>query len=66
MIIKSFVSNGDVFSNFECVTGYAYVNAVLWVKSALLSVICAVFGLSQDSCVHLNRIECLLPQRCIS
>ena len=64
MNITVFTSSDDVFVNCECIKGYAFKNAAIGEKCALLPVMTAVFGLSQDTCAHLCRIECLLPQRC--
>ena len=62
MNIKRFASEDNVFVNYECIKGYAFKNAAAWVKSAILPVICAVWGLSGDNCAHFCRIECLLPK----
>lgn len=59
-----FATDGNVFTDCECIKGYAFKNAAAWVKCTLLSVICAVFGLSQGNCAHFSRIECLLPHNC--
>ena len=62
MNISTFTSGGNLFVNCECVKSYAFQNAETRGRSVLLPVICAVFGLSQDCCAHLSRIECLLPR----
>lgn len=54
----------NVFAGCECIHGYAFKNAATWDNCALLPVITAGLGLKQDTCAHLNRIECLLPQSC--
>ena len=64
MNISVFAQNDNVFSNCECIKGYAFKNAAVWVKCALLPVICANFGQSGDSCAHFSRVECLLPHAC--
>ena len=61
MNISAFSAGGSVYMNCECVNGYAFENAIVWVKSALLPVICAIFGLLRGYCAHFRRIECLLP-----
>ncbi len=61
MNISAFYSNGSVYKNCECIKGYAFKNAAVGVKYALLPVICANSGLLQDHCAHYSRIECLLP-----
>lgn len=61
MNITVFSSSGNVYSYCECINGFAFKNVTSWVKCALLPVICAGFALSQDSCAHFGRIECLLP-----
>ena len=61
MNISTFCSNSNVFINCECIKGYAFKNAAFLVKSTLLLVICAIFGLSRDNCVHFCRVECLFP-----
>ena len=53
-----------VFAGCECINGYAFNKAAIGEKCALLPVITAVFGLSQDTCAHLSRVECLLSQSC--
>ncbi len=63
MNICTFYHNGILSVSCECIKGYAFKNAVLWVKSALLPVICSGFGSLRDHCVHFFRIECLLPHR---
>jgi len=63
--ITMIADRNEVFVTCEYIKGYAYKNGALWVNYALLPVICAVFGLSQDNCAHLSRIGCLLPHnRC--
>lgn len=66
MNITVVVSDDNVFVDCEYIKGYAFINAAAWAKSALLPVICAAFGLSQDSYAHFSRIGCLLPQNCPS
>lgn len=61
MNITAFASLGNVYANCEWIKGFAFKNAALWVKCALLPVICAGFGLSQDNCAHFGRFEYLLP-----
>lgn len=61
MNITLFAGQENVFANCECIKGFAFKNATLWVKCALLPVICTGFGLSQDNCAHFGRVECLLP-----
>lgn len=62
MNVSTFYNNGNVYVNCECIHGYAYKNAAIWVKSALLLVICANYGYLRDFYAHLCRFECLLPQ----
>lgn len=62
MNISAFSSDGNVFVNCEYVKSFAFKNAASWVKYAILPVICAIFGILQDSYAHYYRIECLLPQ----
>lgn len=62
MHITTFVLDDEVFVNFQCIFGYAFKILTLWVKSALLPVICATFGRLQDKSVHFCRIECLSPK----
>ena len=64
MNITVFANQGDVFASYECIKGYAFKNVASWVKCAILPVICANFGRSQDNCAHFSRIECLLPHAC--
>ncbi len=66
MNLSVFSSNDHVFVNCECIKGYAFKNALLWVNCALLPVICAIFKVSQDNCAHLSRFEYLLPYPCRS
>ena len=61
MNISVFVQNDNVFANCECIKGYAYFKSAIWVNCALLPVICADFGQSQDNHAHFSRFECLLP-----
>ena len=62
MNIAVFSSEGNVFTDCECIKGYTYKNPGTWVKSALLPVRSSVFGVAQDMCAHFYPIECLLPQ----
>lgn len=62
MNISVFYSNGNVYVNCECIKGHTFKNAALWVKSALLPILCANFGLSRDNYVHFCRFEYLLPR----
>ena len=64
MNLTVIVDGDNTFADCECIKGYAFINAVAWVKCALLPVLCAVFGLLQDKSAHFYRIECLLPQSC--
>ncbi len=64
MNITSISSNGNVFVNIENIKGIAFKKAALWVKCALLSVICVVFTILQDNRAQFSRIECLLPHNC--
>ena len=48
MNITGFASGGEAFVSCECVKGFAYKNAAIGAKCALLPVICADFGLSRD------------------
>ena len=61
MNISGFAQDDRMFADCEHFRGNAFIKAISWVKCALLPVICARFGLSQDSCAHFSRIECLLP-----
>ena len=61
MNMTTYVSGGNVYVNCECVHGYAFDNAALRAKSAVLPVICANFGILQDKSAHFYRIGCLLP-----
>ena len=58
---SSAVFGSNPFTNWGCVHGIAFFDAATWVKCAQLSVICAVFELSQDKFAHFGRIECLPP-----
>lgn len=54
--ISAFTSRGGVYANCECIKGFAFKNAALWVECALLPVICTGFGFSQDSYAHFCRM----------
>ncbi|ADY56934.1 hypothetical protein Sgly_2657 [Syntrophobotulus glycolicus DSM 8271] len=57
-----FASRENVFANYcECIKGYAFKNAAVGENCALLPVICAGIGLSQDNYAQFGRFECLLP-----
>jgi len=66
MNLTIIVDEDEVFAACEYIKGYTFNNAAVGVKYALLPVICAIFGLSQDRYVHLSRIECLSPQCCLT
>lgn len=61
MKISAFYSNGDVYMNCECVSGFAFNYAVSRQESVNLPVICAYFANLRDNCAHFYRNECLLP-----
>jgi hypothetical protein len=60
------VDGDDTFTDCEYIKGYAFKNVVEREKYALLPVICTIFGLLQDMSAHFCRIECLLPQSCLT
>jgi len=59
--ISSCASGGIVFVNVECIKGYAFKMAEARVNCALLPVLTANFGRTQDKCAHFSRLECLSP-----
>ena len=61
MNISFFCCSGNVYRNCECIKGFAFKNTAVWVKCALLPVICAGFGILKGNCAHLGRIGYLLP-----
>ena len=61
MNISVFSNNGSVYTDCECLNGYAFNIAVAGNKCVLLPVICDDSGLTRDNCAHFYRIECLLP-----
>jgi hypothetical protein len=54
MNISAYYSDGRSYVNCECVNGFAFRYAALWVKSALLPVICAILAQLREYCVHLT------------
>ena len=62
--ITMIADRDEVFVACEYINDYAFKNGALGVEYALLPVICAGFGLSQDNCAHLSRIGCLSPHNC--
>lgn len=71
MNISAFCSDDEVFVNCECIKGIAFRNAVLWVKSALIPVICAILVQLRDYCVHFTVLNTscrtqILPERASS
>jgi len=61
MNISAFCDSRGVYVNREPIKNYASLNTVLWVKYALLLVICAAFVLLEDNYDLFYRIEYLLP-----
>ena len=61
MNISSYASNGKVFTNMECIKGYAFKIALAGVDSALLPVMTSGLGRSVYRSAHLSRPECLPP-----
>jgi len=55
MNILTFADNGNMYVDFRCVESFAFKYAALRAKSALLQVICAVFGLVWANYAHFNR-----------
>ncbi len=65
MKLSTLVSGGEVFASCECMLGYAFDMGSLGVNCALLSVICAGFGLLRDRCAHFYRSVRLSPHTCV-
>ena len=52
MNLTVFASVDGAYVNCECIKGYAFKSASAWDNCALLPVLTADFGLSQDNSAH--------------
>jgi len=54
MNISAFCSYDKAYVKCDHIKGIAHGNAAIWVKSALLPVICAILAQLRDYCVHFS------------
>ena len=59
MKLTMFVQDNEVFTNCECIQGYAFNNSITRAKYALSPAICAIFGANGIGLP--SFIECLSP-----
>lgn len=66
MNVTSFASGGMVLVDVECILGFSFTDAALWVEFTLLPVICAAMAQLQAKFTHFSRLKCLLPHECLA
>ena len=66
MNLTVFSCNGTVFTNCECIKGYAFKMVAPRGKSAHFAPRTANYGFSQDNCAHFDRNQNLSLFKCVS
>ena len=63
MNLTVFSCGNSVYTNCECINGYAFSLTAPRVNCALLPVLCSGFSAPQGYCAHFDRTECLSPHK---
>lgn len=61
MDTPAFYRDSSVYAACGYIKGDAFKDAAAWVKKTFLPALGVNSGLTQDSCAHFCRVECLLP-----